>query len=357
MRKQFFICWTLYLLSIVGVTFTILFFTLPLLHLSWLFSLLSLIWIPVSFFTVWKAKLVVLPEWTVVAEWCGKKMEPFASGYHYPFRKFGFFNVVAEVPVNKQTLYILSGVRDNLAPEVVEQYVYGTASNMEPGTGDFLRLLYRVEVKCVDPLALVYNVNNPYDYVAGIIEQKVSLYVHREKSENIIDKFSEQTLASIFSASSSIADDVLDQILTDTGLKLISFIPVDVINTPEVEELREQLDKEQRQTAIIEAQLKNEVQREQGKKKILSAQLENMSVQENIGKKTNDILVNEIKAIKDQAGVGGDEALRFIAREKTLATIENSSKTGNVTYIDDSGTRGNLKQAAALGFAISTTKK
>jgi hypothetical protein len=292
-----------------------------------------------------------------VGEWCGKKMKPFTNGYHYPFRKFGFFNVVAEVPMNKQTLYILSGVRDNLSQELIKQYVYGTASNMEPGTGDFVRLLYRVEVKCIDPLALVYNVNNPYDYVAGIIEQKVSLYVHHNKSEDIIDHFAEQTLDSIFAVSSSNPDDIRNQVLADTGLKLISFIPIDVINTPEVEALREQLDKEQRQIEIIKAQVENEAKREEGKKKVLTAKLANMSVQEAIGQKNNDILVNKIKAITDSTGVGGEEALGFIAKEKTLETLEKSSETGSITYIDDSGSKGNLNQAAALGFAISATKK
>ena len=354
-KNVFFWCW----LALFSIPVLIALFILLLCNWGWfIFWLLGTIaWLVFVLCLRWRSKLIVLPEWVVIAEWCGKKMEPFANGYHYPFRKFGFFNVVAEVPMNKQTLYILSGVRDNLAPELINQYTYGTASNIEPDTGDYLRLLYRVEVKCVNPLALVYNINNPYDYVAGIIEHKVSLYVHRKKSEDIIDHFSEQTLSSIFSASATDPVDVRNQILSDTGLELLTFIPIDVINTPEVEAIREKLDTEQRQSAIIKAQTKNETLREQGKKKVLNAQLSNMSVKEAIGQKSNDILVNELKAITNNTGVSGDEALKFIAKEKTLETIKDSSATGNVTYIDESGSKGNLKQAAALGFAINATKK
>jgi len=305
-------------------------------------------------FVVWYLRLTnrleVSPELNVIGEWQKRKMEPFKPGWHFPFRYFGFFEEIAEVPMNKQTLFILSGQRDGIEQAVVDQYVYGTASNMEPGTGDFIRLLYRVEIKCIDSLAATYNVDDPYEYIAGVIELNVGLYVHKSDGEEIIDKFTKETLDSIININ------IQEQILTDTGIKLISFIPVDVINTPEVEAIRRELDHEERQTAINKAKIKNAVQIKEGDGELLKVTLANKAIEEDISKKDDQIRTNEIKSIKDATGVSGDEALKFIIKDKTLETIAAASQTGNITYIDDSN-NGNLNPAAAMGFAINATNQ
>lgn len=306
----------------------------------------NIYWLMLLFpFIAWrlylKSRLAVQPEWNLIAEWKKQKMEPFTPGWHYPFRYFGFFEEIADVPMNKQSLCILSGVRDGFEETILDEYVYGTASNMEPGTGDFLRLLYKVEIKCFDSILTTYNVEDPYEYIASLVELCVGRYVHKNSSEKIIDKFSKQKL-------SIIPISILEQIKTDTGIEIISFIPVDVVNTPETEVFRRTLDQKTRQKDINAIDLKNRVQLEKGEGEVLQVKLANADIE-------NQIRANKLKSIMEKTSVSGEEALKIVMKDKTLETIAKASESGSIVYIDESNGNNSLNQGASLGFAINAT--
>jgi hypothetical protein len=316
----------------------------------WIFS--ALLIIPAVLYLKWEGRLVVDAEFNLIAEWKGEKVEPLTPGIYYPFRYGDFFKLIAKVPMNIQTLHILSGEREGLKDDIVKLYLYGTASNMEPGTGDSVRLLYKLEFKCLNPIALVYTMDNPYDYLAGETELEVSQYIHKNTSEDIVDNFSREGLAQ--SPDLNIVPKIKDDVLNKIGVEVIAFIPVDVILTPEKEALRRAQEREDNRKPLIESQLANAVVEEAGQAQILQAQLNNMEIKKNIAKEHNEIMSNKINKIKADTGVDGATALQFYTKQRTIDVVADASKTGSITYIDDSSNSGTLSQAAALGWAIKS---
>lgn len=302
---------------------------------------------------IWFNRLEVSPEWELIAEWGKERMEPFKNGYHFPFRYFGYFEEIAEVPMNQQTLHILSSKRDRVEKEVAEIYVYGKASDIKPGTGASLGLSYEVEFKCLDSSALVYyGTGDPYEYVVSVIEHHVKLYAKSLVSEVIIDHFPDQDLDLLVPAK------VQSRILALTGIELISFIPGSVFISKESEADRSILEKEKREFELNRAKIKNQKQLENGKNGVLKAEFSNMEVIKNISKEKDQVLANKVKSIMTEAGVSGEEALKIVMKEKTLETVGAASKNGSIVYIDESSNgNGNLNQGAALGFAINATQK
>jgi len=194
-------------------------------HLFWMLFV-----VPVIFaFLMWSNRLIVQPEWNHIYTWKGKKMEPLVPGIYYLFTSLGFLTEVAEVPMNNQMLFIYSGLRAWVSEQTRNMYIYGTDSNVEPGTGAALGLEYKVEIKCVDPTKLVYNQPDSFSYIAGVIELEISKYVHRRKSERVIDLFQtrkwDEKLLPIIGPG----------ILTHVGVQLISFVAGDIILNPESE--------------------------------------------------------------------------------------------------------------------------
>jgi len=292
----------------------------------------SLFLLPIVYgLLVWQARLPVSPKQNIICERKGKALPPLTPGWYYPLRYFDLCREIAEVPMNKQMLCVLTGTREGFAPEIVEQYTYGTPSNIEPGTGDFIRLMYKLEFQCQDSIKLVYAVDDPYAYIVGLTETYVNSYVHVNNSEHIVDHFSREDWEV------EVLSKIRSTVLAVVGIDLISFVPVDVINTPEVEEARRNTDLEKR------------------KKEILEAKLVNLSVTENISKKNDAIKAHSIASVMGQANVSGVDALQFLTKDKTLNTILEASKEGSITYVDDSG-NGNMNQAAALGWAIRNTQ-
>jgi len=76
-----------------------------------------------------------------------------------------------------------------------------------------------------------------------------------------------------------------------------------------------------------------------------------MEIKKSISRETDEIRTEKIVAIRNAAGVNGVVALNFINNDKKLDVILESSKKGNITYVDDS--KGSLTQASAMSFAIN----
>lgn len=295
-------------------------------------------------------RLSVAAERNWVFEWNGEKMEPLKPGLYYPFRLFGFLNEGEEVPMNRQMLYVLTGVRDGLSLEIINQYYYGTPSNVEPNEGDYLRLMYKIEFECFDPVKLIYAVDDPYAYLVGVLELEVNKYAKGLHSEKVLDGFAEKDWTTDLLSKTTITDAFLI-----VGVNLISFIPVDVLVTLEVEEIRRKVQIEEKRADVIKAELKNSVIIEKGDKQILNARLANMNIREDISKKQDKIMVNSLNSIKTDVGVNSVMALKFVTQQKTLQTIAESSKNGAITYIDGSGGDGTVAQAAKIGWGIKAS--
>lgn len=273
-------------------------------------------------------RVAVPHTYEYVYEWIGKPLKPFKPGWHYPFPYFTFLSGPAKVPMNDQTLHILTGSREGLDDEIVNLHVYGSSSNIEPNNGDYVRLLYKVVLRCVDSIALVYNHTDPYAYVAGLVEFEVVKYVKGYDSEEVNDQFVKRDWGYVVNDLNIILPDAV-------GLELLSFIPMDVLNTPETEEQRRKLNEAKTNTQLLEEE------EEQMDKKI------------KIGKKKDSILRNSIESIKQESGVDGGTALSFLRTERTLETVVEASKHGNFTYMDASGS-GKLSEYSALGWGINS---
>jgi len=313
---------------------------------SWYIFFVSLVPSVIVLWLRWSNRIIVPAKWNHIYEWKGKVLNSLTPGMYFPFVYLGFLNEGIEIPMENQIMHILTGVRDGLSPDIVSQYAYGAQSNAEPNTGDYLRLMYKLEYKCLDSEKLAYNQADPFSYIAGIVELQVNKYVHANKSEDIVDKFTEQNLQTL-----AIVPD-----MTSIGVELISFIPVDVLLTPEIEEVRRALDVERRKKELINTEVKNAVLREKNKKKVLDVELSNMDVRKKIAGENNKIKVEAINAIKIGVGVNGVVALKMAMKEKTLETIAKASENGSITYIDDSGSGDNTtSQAAKFGWGIKAT--
>lgn len=310
---------------------------------------LSLILVPfIILFLFLNNRVIVEPGWNYLYTWNGQKMNPFEPGVYYLFPYFGFLTEKAAVPMNRQMIYVLSGSREGLSESTADIYAYGTDSDIEPETGSALRLKYKLEIQCVDPSKLFYNQADSYAYVAGIVELEIIKYVHNHDSEYVIDHFAKELWDNL------IVQRLRGVILNDAGIELISFIPGDIILSPENEASRSQVEQENRKLEIAAAQLKVDVKKEEGRKKILQARLKNMAVQKQIASEENKIRDEEILAIKVAAGVNGIVALNHVTSNKKLDTILEAAKAGGVTYVDDS--KGSLSAASAMSFAINANQ-
>lgn len=295
-------------------------------------------------------RLEVSPEWNVIAEWKKEVMKPFKPGWYYPFPYFGYFEAIAAVPMNKQTVSILSGEKTGLDPQIINEFVYGAASNLGPKGGEPIRLLSKIEIQCVDPILIAYKVDDPYEYAASVIEVYLRRYASDNDNETIIRNFSKQDITIV-------PIGVRSQLLADTGIELISFIPVDVIEDEKTNKRRSDEYEEQQRSIFITAKNSNDILEEQGKGGVMKVTLTNKEIEENISKKDDEMLANRVKTIMASTGVSGDEALKIAMKAKTLETVATASESGSIVYIDENGGNGGLSQGASLGFAINATNQ
>lgn len=288
-------------------------------------------------YIVWKNKLIVPPEYEYIYEWQGEKLEPLKSGYNYIFPFFGFLKGRVKIPTNIQTLNILIGVRDGLPESITKCFVFGSAVNIRPEEGDTIRVLFKVEYQNIDSLKLFYAKNNPYDYIVSLIEFKVGAYMRKpikDDSEALSDHFLSKNWDAEVLDSIENQYRLKDEIFDFIGVKLIHIIPVNLLFSPEIEEAKKKIEVEKRRRGLLEEELNN------------------MNTEESIAKKRNEINSNEIEKVMKTANVGGQEALNFILKEKTLTAITQASKTGNITYIDGSG-KDNFSSGVGFGWGLS----
>jgi hypothetical protein len=289
---------------------------------------------------IWSKKIIVPPEYEYIYEWQGKKLEPLTSGYNYVFPYFGFLEGKSKIPMNVQTLSILIGVRDGLPESVVNDYIYGTASNVEPENGDAIRILCQVEFQNIDSSKLFYAKSKPYHYIASLVEFKVGAYMKKpikNATEGLSDHFLSKDWDSEVLDGIGTLKSLREEVFDFIGVKLIHFIPVDLIFSPEIEDTRKKIDIEKRRGELLKEELGN------------------MDTEAAIAKKRNEISGNQIEKVMKTANVSGAEALNFIMREKTLTAVAQASKTGNITYIDGSGD-SNFAGGVGFGWGVNATK-
>lgn len=313
---------------IVAVVVTIVGAVMDFLLIAVLASILIFI-IPLTTLIIlrWKNRVEVPANWEYLYEWSGEKLLPLIPGLYFPFPYFGFLSDVSKVLMNQQMIYILSGVRDGLSPDDIKKYKYGSQTNVEPGTGDFLRLKYGAEIQCVDSTKLVYVKNNPFSFIAGLLELEVVKFIKTLNSEKVNDRFVkckwDKRLAVITASMES-----------EIGVKIIRFVPIDVMNTPQSEQSRREVELKKRE------------------RESLKEELLNMEVKKKISVEADEMRSNAIKTIKSDAGVNGVVALKFISEQQKLTTIETASKKGNITYMDSSGS-GKLSDSFAMGWGLN----
>lgn len=275
----------------------------------------------------WQKRVEVPANWEYLYEWSGQPMTPLKPGLYYPFPYFGFLSEDSRVLMNKQIIYIMSGSRDGLDSADVEKFAYGSLTDVEPGTGDFIRLKYGLEIQCIDSKKLVYERTDPFGFIAGLTEKEVVLFVKGLSGEDINDQFINNDW------DANLIAKLQTLIETESGVKILRFIPIDVMNTPETEAARRAEEMKKREKAVLEAELKN------------------MEVKEKISAKADGMVTHTIDSVKNTAGVNGLVALKFITEKQKLSTIENASKNGQFTYMDSSGS-GKLTDASAMGWGF-----
>ena len=242
------------------------------------------------------------------------------------------------VPMNRQTLRVLSGERKGCPEDIVKKYLYGADSNIEPASGDEFKALYHVETQCTDSKKFAYAYDDTYSYVVSLIESRVRNFLGSKTGEDVSDNFSSypwktEVLDSIYDGSSLSA-----YIEENMGLRIIEIISIDIILTPEVEELRRKLDEASRKKEIYEA----EADAAESRKKLQA--------------KNDEITKNTISVIKNTAGVNGNKALEFMLGNKKLETMEVVSKNGANTFIDGAG-GGSFAGGTGFGWGFNSQNK
>ncbi|MFZ2310119.1 MAG: hypothetical protein WAW11_01085 [Patescibacteria group bacterium] len=275
----------------------------------------------------WKNRVEVPANWEYLYEWSGEKLLPLTPGLYFPFPYLGFLSEASQVLMSQQTIYIFSGVRDVLSTDEIKKYKYGSQTNIEPGTGDVLRLKYAAEFQCVDSFKLVYTKKTPFVFMAGLLELEVVKFAKTLTGEKVNDKFVK------YQWDKKLAK-AIATIEAEVGVKIIRFMPIDVINTSDTEKSR------------LDVELKKR------EREVLNEELLNMAVKKKISAEADSTRSNAIKAIKDDAGVNGIVALKFLSEQKKLDTIEVASKKGNITYMDSSGS-GKLNDSFTLGWGLN----
>lgn len=288
--------------------------------------------------TLWSNRLVVPENWNYIFEWNGEALDPLEPGLYFPFPWFGFLKAKGMVPMNRQTLRVLSGERKGCPEDIVKKYPYGADSNIEPASGDEFKALYHLETQVVCPKIFAYAYDDTYSYVVGLIESRVRNFLGSKTGEDVSDNFSSypwkiEVLDSVYGGNS-----LSYYIEENFGLKIIEILSIDIILTPEVEELRRKLDESSRKKEIYEVE-------------VLAAE-----ARQKLQAKNDEITKNTISVIKNTAGVHGNKVLDHIVANEKLKTIEAVSKNGNNVFIDGSSS-GGFGNGVAFSWGFDSRNK
>lgn len=326
----FFKAWTIFFIVVtslvLGCLTTAWYFGLPG-QIFWLLCLLPFIYIGL----VLGSRDKVEPNFVVVHHWFSKALEPIPPGFFFPFKYFGLLDEGTQVPVNDQKISILTGSRKGLPEDVINNYVYGSSLNMHSKSGSNIKLIYDVIVRCVDPVKIISYLNSgdPYESVVDRVELSVNAYIRARHSEAIINNLGSENW------DEKVLFPVRSSILSDIGVKLISFRPVAIITAPEIDNMRLAVEIESRKGKIIKAETANAVEKEKGRGRILRSELANMDVNIAASAKKDKIRANEANLIMSTMGVDGVTALSFVLEKEKLQTFLEISKTGKVVFIED----------------------
>ena len=271
----------------------------------------------------WSDRLEVPARCKVVAQRRGKLLKVIEPGMYFPFKYFGYFNNIKMYPINNQIFHIFSGERANLDPEVIEEYGWGSHINIVPGTGAPLRFQYDFEFRNDDVEKVAISHDNTYEYLVSIIEEKLNVYAQAHTSEEINDNFATKDWNKDFIL--AFQRDIFD----NTGITILRFIPLRVLNTPKVEASKLSVEEEIR------------------KGEVLKAELNNMGTKKEIAVIDNDIKTAAIDAIMKKTGVDGHTALNHVTELRKQDTLRYAAECGNVTYFEG---KGKLNDASIKGW-------
>lgn len=290
------------------------------------------------FVALWSSRLVVPENWNYIFEWNGEALDPLEPGMYFPFPWLGFLKAKGMVPMNRQTLRVLSGERKGCPEDIIKKYPYGADSNIEPASGDEFKALYHVETQCTDSKKFAYAYDDTYSYVVSLIESRVRNFLGSKTGEDVSDKFSSypwkiEVLDSVYGGNS-----LSYYIEENFGLKIIEILSIDIILTPEVEEFRRKLDESSR------------------KKEIYEVEAEAADARKKLQAKNDEITKNTISVIKNTAGVNGNKALDYMTSNKKLETMETVSKNGANTFIDGAG-GGSFVGGTGFGWGFNSQNK
>ena len=340
--------WALFfeLLAALIVVLVVLIKVLP--FMSWNYMWLILLLPVVFLLIIWVNKLDVPANHVYSVEWLGKFYN-LSSGRWYPFPYFGRLRNIESIPSNKLFLSIMLGVRTEKEKETLGEYVYGTPSNVET-IGDFVRLLLKLEIQCVDAIKLCSSHQDPYKYIVGLVEIAVRKFAG--KIDN--DQMDKEYYSHDWKAEVKKIEDEF-KILEKLGLIIHSLVPVDVLNTPEVEEFNRKVQEADQQGRVIDKQTINKVKEEAGKGKVLTERLSNIKKERTIGLEADGILEHTINTIKKTSDVRGDVALRFITEKDKHETVRASAINGGIVYIENgAGANSNASVGAGLTWGINS---
>lgn len=272
---------------------------------GWYLTLL----VPIILFaTIWNRRIKVPPRWEYVWEWGGAIGEPLISGWYFVPRIFGLFRLVGKVPMYDQFINIISGDREDIGKDLVESHPYGTKSDIEPKSGAVVKMIYSLRVKCEDSAAAIYKMDDPFSYIALSVEKKVVEFAKTIDSESLGDRFnSHDWQAKIDSLASDIKE--------STGFMVLELIPQDIINTPEVQSLRNQ---------VGEQQLRGE---------LLEAELLNKEKEVKIASKDNTIKASRLKVLSETLG-DSELAADVWKAEVRADSIKEAAKNKNLILMD-----------------------
>lgn len=303
-----------------------------------LFCWLALLVVMLSL--VWRNRISVPANSEYLYTWRGKKLEPFKPGDTYVFPYFNFLRGEAKIPMNIQTLRIFSGVRKGESEAMLKSYIYGMDSNIEPETGDGIKAKYEVEIQCIDSMKLAYTLNDdPYKYIVKRVERLVGAYMKKpikDASEGLSDHFLAKNWDVDILDDNSSSISLREEIKDFLGVNIIHFNPVDLILSEKSNAARLDIDLEVKRGEL------------------LKKRRENMEIEGDIAQKNNEIAAAKIVTIIEKAGVTGVEALNHITKEKTLETVAQASKTGNITYINGPG-NDSFSNGAGFGWGLNAS--
>lgn len=272
--------------------------------------------------TIWNRRIKVPPRWEYVWEWGGSIGEPLTPGWYFAPKILGLFRLVGKVPMYDQFVNVISGSRNGVSKGLVDSHPYGTESDVEPESGAVVKLVYSLRIRCENSVDALYKMDDPFSYIALSVEKKVVEFAKTKDSEKLSDELNSHDWKTEIGPLTA-------ELLENTGFLVLEFIPQDIINTPEVQVLR------------------NEVGEQQLRGELLEAELLNKNKEQKIAEKDNSIKSSRLKVLKDAFGTS-DLTARIWEAEVRAETIKEAAKSKNLIIVDTKSNESLMSSAAGV---------